>query len=129
CLLLIKQKKMKQAHCLKLFLKNNNNSCPIQSHDIKCDFRGKLKDLNNHLINECNLNLIDRNHIRFNHNLNGHHISTMKLPFDLVTQLLQSMRQEIELKNNLMKQIERDFQQDQADIEIIIKSFNDKEKQ
>ncbi|ETO02693.1 hypothetical protein RFI_34720, partial [Reticulomyxa filosa] len=67
----------------KLFFKNNNNSCPIQSHDITCDFKGKLKYLNNHLINEFNLNLIDRNHICFNHNLNAHHISIMKLYFDI----------------------------------------------
>ncbi|ETO03618.1 hypothetical protein RFI_33784, partial [Reticulomyxa filosa] len=57
-----KTKKMKQAkeesakdeakteeYCLQLFLKNNKY-CPIQSRDIKCDFKGKLKDLNNHLI-------------------------------------------------------------------------------
>ncbi|ETN98949.1 hypothetical protein RFI_38538, partial [Reticulomyxa filosa] len=53
----------------------------------------------------CNLNLIDRNHICFNHNLNAHHISTMKLHFDIVTQLLQSMRQEIELKDNRMNNV------------------------
>ncbi|ETO02482.1 hypothetical protein RFI_34949, partial [Reticulomyxa filosa] len=56
--------------------------------------------LNNYLINEFNLNLIDRNHICFNHNLNANYISIMKLHFDIVTQLLQSMRQEIELKDN-----------------------------
>ncbi|ETO05670.1 hypothetical protein RFI_31725, partial [Reticulomyxa filosa] len=87
-------------HCLKLFLENNDNSCPIQSHNncqysrnnnvrkyiddltvicirqfeqelkmsyeteeiseiIKCNFKGKLKDLNNHLMNECPLKLMN----------------------------------------------------------------------
>ncbi|ETO10784.1 hypothetical protein RFI_26592 [Reticulomyxa filosa] len=94
-----------EEHYLKLFLKNNNNSCPIQSRDIKCDFKGKLKDLNNNLINKCNLNLIDCNHICINRNLNDHHISPMKLHFGIVAQLLQSMRQEIELKDNRLKEI------------------------
>ncbi|ETO07018.1 hypothetical protein RFI_30374 [Reticulomyxa filosa] len=171
-------------HCLKLFLENNNNSCPIQPHDncqysrnnavrkyiddltvicirqfeqeikishkteregeipgvIKCDFKGKLKDLNNHLINECPLNLINClfkpfgcNHTCFSYNLKDHLITNMKLHFDLVTQLLQSMKQEIQLKDNRIKQMERDYQQEllkyRADIEMIKRDFNEKEKQ
>ncbi|ETO29892.1 hypothetical protein RFI_07228 [Reticulomyxa filosa] len=177
-------------HCLKLFLKDNNNSCPIQPHDncqysrnnvvrrqigdltvicirqfeqelktahetegegetpglIKCDFKGKLKDLNTHLTNECRLNLVNCwfesfgcNHTCFKHNLNNHLIENMKLHFDLVTRLLQSMKQEIQLKDkyiiekdNQIKQMERNFQQEllkyRVDIETIKKDFNEKEK-
>ncbi|ETO10888.1 WD-40 repeat protein, partial [Reticulomyxa filosa] len=106
----------------------------------KCDFKGKLKDLNNHLINECTLNLIDCwfkpfgcNHTCVRQNIDDHLISKMKLHFNLVTKLLQSMKQEIQLKDNRIKQMERDFQQEllkyRADIEIIKKDFNDKEQQ
>ncbi|ETN97902.1 hypothetical protein RFI_39624, partial [Reticulomyxa filosa] len=149
-------------HCLTLFLENNNNSCPIQPHN-NCqysrnnavrkylddltrmrntwsDFKGKLKDLNNHLINECPLNLINClfkpfgcNHTCFSHNLKNHLITNMKLYFNLVTQLLQSMKQEIQLKDNRIKQMERDYQQEllkyRVDIEMIKKDFNEKEKQ
>ncbi|ETO10635.1 hypothetical protein RFI_26742 [Reticulomyxa filosa] len=55
---------------------------------IKCDFQRKLKDLNAHLINECPLNLINCcfkqfgcDHTCFNHNLNKHLITNMKLHF------------------------------------------------
>ncbi|ETO05854.1 hypothetical protein RFI_31543 [Reticulomyxa filosa] len=154
-------------NCLKLFLKNNNNSCPIQSHDncqysrnnvvrrcigdltkshdttselIQCNFQGKLKHLNSHLINECPLHLIDCwfksfgcNHICFDYNLKNHLITNMKLHFDLVNQLFQSMKQEIELKDNQIKQMERNYKQEllkyQIDIEMIKKDFNHKEKQ
>ncbi|ETO11600.1 hypothetical protein RFI_25774, partial [Reticulomyxa filosa] len=178
-------------HCLKLFLENNNNSCPIQPHDncqysrnnavrkyiddltvmcirqfeqdlkishetegegktpgvIKCGFHGKLKDLNNHLINECPLTLINCwfkpfgcNHTCFKHNLKDHLITDVKLHFDLATQLSQSMKQEIQSKDkqiiekdNRIKQMERDYQQEllkyRADIEMIKKDSNEKEKQ
>ncbi|ETO31380.1 G-protein beta WD-40 repeats containing protein [Reticulomyxa filosa] len=180
-------------HCLKLFLKNNNNSCPIQLHDncqysrsnavrkyigdltvmcirqfeqelkaphetkeqregevheiMKCDFKGKLKDLNTHLLNECPLNLIDCwfkpfgcNHTCLKQNVDDHLATNMKLHFDLVNQLQQSMNQEIQLKDkqiieqaNRIKQMERDSKQEllkyRADIEMIKKDFNDKEKQ
>ncbi|ETO14159.1 WD-40 repeat-containing protein [Reticulomyxa filosa] len=159
-------------HCLKLFLENHNNSCPIQSHDnchnvrrqfeqelrrsneteregeipgvIKCDFKGKLRDLNSHLINECPLNLIDCwfksfgcNHNCSKHNLKEHLITDMKFHFDLVSQLFQSMKQEIQLKDKQIiekekqiKKMEREYQQEllkcRADIEMM-KKDNDKE--
>ncbi|ETN99882.1 serine/threonine protein kinase, partial [Reticulomyxa filosa] len=149
-------------NCLKLFLKNHNNSCPVQPHDncqysrsnfargrigdlivmcirqfeqelktsnktkgeekmprvIKCAFKGKLKDLNTHLMNKCPFNLISCwfkpfgcNHECFSYNLHDHLIANMKLHFDLVTQLFQSMQQEIQLKDSRIKQMERDYQQ------------------
>ncbi|ETO31115.1 G-protein beta WD-40 repeats containing protein [Reticulomyxa filosa] len=107
---------------------------------IKCNFQGKLKDLNAHLISECPLNLINCWFKPFGCNYTYHLITNMKLHFDLVTQLLQSMKQEIQSKekqiiekDNRIKQMERDFKQDllkyRADIEMTKKDFNDKEKQ
>ncbi|ETO36067.1 hypothetical protein RFI_00996 [Reticulomyxa filosa] len=122
CELALKQRKKStkgevktEEHCLELFLKNNNKSCPIQPRNIKCDCKGKLKDLNNCLTNECDLNLIDCSHICFNQNLNDHHISTMKLHFDFkripidsrlstITPKIKSLTQtkKKKRKNNLM---------------------------
>ncbi|ETO08241.1 WD-40 repeat protein [Reticulomyxa filosa] len=218
-------------HCMELFLKNNNNSCPIQSHDnclysrdntarryigdlsvicirqfeqesktsnktenegeapgeIKCNFKGKLKNLYGHLNNECPLQLINCwfkpfgcNYLCLRHSLKDHLIENIQQHFDLVIRLFQSMKQtiqlqqdeanqlkleinhlkiqiknndqntisneidklkqEIQLKNtqiiekdNQIKQMERDSNQEllkcRADIEIIKKDFNDKEKQ
>ncbi|ETO11479.1 hypothetical protein RFI_25896, partial [Reticulomyxa filosa] len=86
---------------------------------IKCDFKGKLKDLNAHLMNECPLNLINCwfnpfgcNHTCFNHDLKDHLITNMKLHFDLVNQLFDSIKQEIQLKDSRIKQMERDSKQE-----------------
>ncbi|ETN97234.1 hypothetical protein RFI_40297, partial [Reticulomyxa filosa] len=73
------------------------------------------------------------NHTCFNHNLKDHLITNMKLHFDLINQLFESMKQEIQLKDSRIKQMERDSQQEllkyRADVEMIKKNFIDKEKQ
>ncbi|ETO07713.1 serine/threonine protein kinase [Reticulomyxa filosa] len=165
-------------NCLKSFLENNNNCCPIQSHDncqysrndviqkcvdnltvicirqfeqdlkisqeiegerkiseiIKCNF-GKVKDLTEHLNNECPLNSINCWFKPFGCNHIYHLITDMKLHFDLVSELFECMKKEIELKdkqiiekNNQIKQMERELLKNRADIEIAKKDFNDKEK-
>ncbi|ETO02051.1 hypothetical protein RFI_35385, partial [Reticulomyxa filosa] len=136
-------------HCMELFLKNNNNSCPIQSHDnclysrdntarryigdlsvicirqfeqesktsnktenegeapgeIKCNFKGKLKNLYGHLNNECPLQLINCwfkpfgcNYLCLRHSLKDHLIENIQQHFDLVIRLFQSMKQTIQLQ-------------------------------
>ncbi|ETO17417.1 WD-40 repeat protein [Reticulomyxa filosa] len=129
-------------NCLKQFLKDNQNSCPIAPHNnckyskskplqrfigdltesktpsesekegetpgmIKCDFKGKLKELNSHLDQSCPLKLLDCrfklfgcNHTCYPHNLNDHLIAEMELHIGLATQLVDSMKQTIQHHQN-----------------------------
>ncbi|ETO02650.1 hypothetical protein RFI_34767 [Reticulomyxa filosa] len=130
--------------CLKQFLKENRNSCPIGSHEgcqysksrplqkyigdltvmclkqfeqelrkekeeeipgiNKCDFKGKLKEIKDHLDKSCPLSVINCwfkpfgcNYICHRHNLDKHLIANMKFHFGLVIQSFQSMTQTIQL--------------------------------
>ncbi|ETO06619.1 WD-40 repeat protein [Reticulomyxa filosa] len=143
-------------NCLKKFLKENDNSCPVQPHEncqflknkslqrfigdltvmclkqfeqesktyhefekegetpsmVKCNFKGKIKDLSEHLDKECPLKVSDCwfkpfgcNYICYKHNLNEHLISNMQLHFDLVVRLFQSMQQTIQMQQDNAKQL------------------------
>ncbi|ETN99138.1 hypothetical protein RFI_38344, partial [Reticulomyxa filosa] len=134
--------------CLKQFLKENSNSCPIELHNgcqysknkplqkyigdltvmclkqfeqtskalnetekegetpgiSKCDFKGKLKEIKDHLDKSCPLSVINCwfkpfgcNYICHRHNLDKHLIANMKFHFGLVIQSFQSMTQTIQL--------------------------------
>ncbi|ETO22734.1 G-protein beta WD-40 repeats containing protein [Reticulomyxa filosa] len=128
--------------CLKNFLKDKSNLCPIEPHDncrysktkltrkfinnlqvmclkqfeqnvkisdgmpenIKCDFKGKLKDFQHHLKNECPLALtycwfkpFGCDYTCRGQDVNDHLVSNMQFHFNLVMQLFQSMKQTIQL--------------------------------
>ncbi|ETO15582.1 hypothetical protein RFI_21782, partial [Reticulomyxa filosa] len=66
---------------------------------IKCDFKGKIKDLNEHLQKDCQLALVNCwfkpfgcDHQCPRHKLQYHLISNLKFHFDLVTKLLDSLQ-------------------------------------
>ncbi|ETO29669.1 hypothetical protein RFI_07449, partial [Reticulomyxa filosa] len=71
---------------------------------IKCDFKGKLKDLNEHLNNDCPLNVTNCwfqpfgcDHTCLKNNLKDHLVANMQSHFDLVCHLIQSLKQTIQL--------------------------------
>ncbi|ETO08258.1 hypothetical protein RFI_29131, partial [Reticulomyxa filosa] len=131
-------------HCLKQYLDQNKNGCPVQCHDgckyIKnkviqrhindlnvicprqfqqdldsakhgkegekksvgttCNFKGKIKDLNDHLKNTCPLKLIQCwfksfgcNYLCLEEGMDDHLISNMKFHFDLVMKQIESLQQ------------------------------------
>ncbi|ETO07616.1 WD-40 repeat protein, partial [Reticulomyxa filosa] len=136
-------------NCLKQFLINNNNTCPVQPHDncqysiirpmkrqindltvicprqfqqelqtserngegqmseymtTMCDFKGKIKDLNDHLNKSCSLKLsqcwfklFGCNHCCLEQELKNHLITAMKYHFDL-----EETRQ-LQLENERLK--------------------------
>ncbi|ETO24180.1 WD repeat-containing protein [Reticulomyxa filosa] len=119
---------------------------------IRCNFKGKLKNLHNHLNIECSFALVGCwfkpfgcNHTCYKQNLDDHLISTMRFHFDLVISLFQYMKQAVQFhqdtSNQLKFEIERlkkdvqckmeNLRQEalkyQSDIEIIKKNFNSKQ--
>ncbi|ETO11632.1 hypothetical protein RFI_25744 [Reticulomyxa filosa] len=82
--------------CIRQFEHNLNGS--------KCNFNGRLKDLQYHLDNDCPFNLTDCwfkpfgcNHVCHKRDLNGHLVSRIKFHFELVMKLFKSMKQDIQL--------------------------------
>ncbi|ETO10287.1 hypothetical protein RFI_27090, partial [Reticulomyxa filosa] len=80
--------------------------------NIRCDFKGKLKDLQNHLDNECFFTLIDCwfkpfgcDHKCRKQNLNDHLVLNMKYHFNLVMELFQSMKQTIQLHRDISNKL------------------------
>ncbi|ETO23957.1 hypothetical protein RFI_13203 [Reticulomyxa filosa] len=143
-------------NCLKQLLINNNNTCPIQSHDgcqysiirsvrqlinditvmcprqfqrdlrqfkyvtMTCNFKGKIKDLSDHLNNSCSLKLSECwfqqfgcDHSCLERELEKHLISNMKQHFDLVMknfvfmqQTIQQLQEKVcqlQLENSMLK--------------------------
>ncbi|ETO20701.1 hypothetical protein RFI_16516, partial [Reticulomyxa filosa] len=85
---------------------------------IRCNFQGKLKELNDHLSNDCSLKAIDCwfkpfgcNQRCSKHNLNDHLISSMKFHFDMVNQLFQSMQQTIQSQRGESNQLKSEINQ------------------
>ncbi|ETO07875.1 G-protein beta WD-40 repeats containing protein [Reticulomyxa filosa] len=91
--------------CLKQFEKDVKTLNGIEvTGKIKCDFKGKLKDLQDHLNNNCSLDLAECwfkhfgcDHTCYRQNLNDHLISNIRFHFDLVMRLFLSMKQTIKL--------------------------------
>ncbi|ETO31689.1 WD-40 repeat protein [Reticulomyxa filosa] len=82
--------------------------CPLQfqrdfqphMQNIECSFEGKVKDLNNHLDNDCPLASVDCwfkpfgcDHSCLRYHLQEHLISNMKMHFDLVTKSFNVLKQ------------------------------------
>ncbi|ETO14891.1 hypothetical protein RFI_22474 [Reticulomyxa filosa] len=134
-------------NCLRQYLNDNNNACPIQSHDnciysknkqlqrqigdlvvpcprqfqqesgisneieegqtsemIKCDFKGKIKEVGDHLDNACPLKLFNCwfkpfgcNYTCLGQDMNPHIVSTLQFHFDLIMKTFVSMQQTIQL--------------------------------
>ncbi|ETO00757.1 hypothetical protein RFI_36683, partial [Reticulomyxa filosa] len=98
------------ANCLKQFLNANPDSCPVQPHNeeegnekITCNFKGKIKELNDHLDNSCPLKLFDCWYKPFGcvhacpkQKLKQHLILKLKFHFDLVVKFVDSLKQTIQ---------------------------------
>ncbi|ETO00950.1 hypothetical protein RFI_36490, partial [Reticulomyxa filosa] len=72
---------------------------------ITCDFKGKMKELNDHLDNSCSLKLLDCWYKPFGcihacpkQKLQQHLISKLKFHFDLVVKFVNSLKQTIQLR-------------------------------
>ncbi|ETN98092.1 hypothetical protein RFI_39425, partial [Reticulomyxa filosa] len=76
---------------------------------IVCDFKGKIKELSDHLNNVCPLKISDCWYKPFGceyncykHKLNDHLSSEFKLHFDLVVKFIQTLQEEIkQLKSQI----------------------------
>ncbi|ETO09832.1 G-protein beta WD-40 repeats containing protein [Reticulomyxa filosa] len=134
-------------NCLKQFLNNNNNICPIEYHNdckyynmeiiqnqineldviclrqykqekinsiiVMCDFKGKIKNINDHLNNSCPLKIVNCwfkqfgcNYSCIKNKLQDHLISEMKYHFDLVMKRMEIMQEEmkqLQLENEKLK--------------------------
>ncbi|ETO30178.1 hypothetical protein RFI_06942 [Reticulomyxa filosa] len=144
-------------NCLKQFLNNNNNTCPVQHHDgckyhkvkamqrlinemnvicqmqfnqdlktterneegqtdgkmtVICDFKGKIKDMNEHLNHSCALKLSNCWFKQFgceytclNIDLKQHLIENIKQHFDLVINKFKLMQQIIKQQQDEITQL------------------------
>ncbi|ETO19692.1 hypothetical protein RFI_17537, partial [Reticulomyxa filosa] len=138
-------------NCLKQFLKDNNNTCPVQPHDgcrysktkplqrlindlcitcplqfqqdlqkfgrnragqtsgaAVCDFKGKIKDVKEHIENSCFLRLSNCwfklfgcNYSCLKNELNCHLVSNIKHHFDLV--IKKEETRQLQLENEMLK--------------------------
>ncbi|ETN99078.1 hypothetical protein RFI_38409, partial [Reticulomyxa filosa] len=151
----------------KRFIGNLKIICPLQfqqdlqerqqrNEKVICDFKGKIKDLSNHLDNDCTLQRSDCRYKQFGcehscpkHKLSDHLSSQSKLHFDLTVKFIQTLqlneknlkltnenitlKKENEQLQQEMKTIQKESQQEllklHADIEIIKNNFIQKEKQ
>ncbi|ETO08608.1 hypothetical protein RFI_28778, partial [Reticulomyxa filosa] len=157
-------------NCLKNFLNDNQNSCPIQPHDgcqysknrplqrqindlivmcprqyaqdskaanprpqqeetisekINCDFKGKIKDLQDHLNTSCPFLLshcwfkpFGCNHTCLKHQLKDHLIANLQYHFDLVTTTFGSLQQTIRLRQEEIKRLQLENKQLKLQIQV-----------
>ncbi|ETN97231.1 viral A-type inclusion protein, partial [Reticulomyxa filosa] len=80
-----------------------------RNEEVICDFKGKIKDLNNHLDNDCPLQRSDCQYKQFGcehscpkHKLNDHLSSQSKLHFDLIEEN-QQLKLQVELNEKNSK--------------------------
>ncbi|ETO34861.1 WD-repeat protein [Reticulomyxa filosa] len=83
---------------------NNGNEEGQASEMVMCNFKGKLKELNDHLESVCPLKFSNCwfksfgcDHICFKRDLDEHLIGNMKVHFDLVMKAFNSLQQSIQL--------------------------------
>ncbi|ETO32183.1 G-protein beta WD-40 repeats containing protein [Reticulomyxa filosa] len=158
-------------NCLKQYLNNNNNVCPVQPHDscqyvkskvaqrqiaelnvicpmqfeqsvqqssqhqqtIMCNFKGKIKDLNDHLENSCPIKLSNCwfkpfgcNHTCHKSRLNDHLISHLQFHFDLVIKSIESLKQHLQAHQNEIGQLQ--LQNEKLKLEIQLERKQSEEK-
>ncbi|ETO36341.1 hypothetical protein RFI_00718 [Reticulomyxa filosa] len=89
---------------------------------VTCDFKGKVKELNDHLDNSCSLKLFDCWYKPFGcvhacpkQKLQQHLVSNLKLHFDLVVKFVDSLKQTIQLH-----QVNHFFKSKQRQLQIVI---------
>ncbi|ETO33157.1 hypothetical protein RFI_03951, partial [Reticulomyxa filosa] len=159
-------------NCLKQFLKNNNNKCPVQPHDgcqyykvkamqkqinelnvicqmqfnqdlktigmneegqtdgdmtVICDFKGKIRDMNEHLNTSCALKVSNCWFRQFgceyscpDKDLKHHLIENMRQHFDFVIKKFELMQQIIKQQQDEIKQLksEKELNEKKQDEEI-----------
>ncbi|ETO35006.1 WD-40 repeat protein [Reticulomyxa filosa] len=85
---------------------------------VACDFKGKIKELNNHLENVCSLKLLDCWYKPFGcihtcskQKLQDHCIAEVKSHFDLVVNFVDSLQQSIQTYQIEVKQLQSENEQ------------------
>ncbi|ETO26350.1 WD repeat-containing protein [Reticulomyxa filosa] len=171
----IKESLIVGEHCLKQYLKDNQNSCPIQPHENSvflknklaqqqidelivmcplqcetdatkggetvemvrvCEFKGMLKQLNDHLNKVCPLKVLDCwfkpfgcTHACFRSNLDKHLISAMEFHFGLVMKLIQSITEKLFQSRNDFQFSNLSPQTIISEIEKLMKSIQNKDNE
>ncbi|ETO15292.1 WD-40 repeat-containing protein [Reticulomyxa filosa] len=138
--------------CLRQFLSQNSNSCPIELHNncsylqnelvkqyigeldvicprqfeqgqkpelMNCDFKGKIKQVDDHLENSCCLQVVKCwfepfgcNHTCPRSMIQDHLISNMRLHFVLVVKSFETLKQTIQQYQDEIKELKRKKDED-----------------
>ncbi|ETO32974.1 WD repeat-containing protein [Reticulomyxa filosa] len=118
----------------------NKEGQSFENMTVICDFKGQIKDLNNHLNEACELELSECwfkffgcNHICPKYKLENHLISMMKEHFDLVMKASAVMHQTIQKLREIAEQLQREHERlksvtqvsEKRQQEAILKLFNE----
>ncbi|ETO07462.1 hypothetical protein RFI_29931, partial [Reticulomyxa filosa] len=93
-----------------------SNQRQQRNEELMCNFKGKIKELNNHLNNVCPLKKLDCwykpfgcKHSCYKHKLNDHLSSEFKFHFDLIVTFIETLQQEIkQLKLQIQSKEKKD---------------------